>query len=223
MFEKIYLAGQSSEELEAHIMQIKGDKTGLYLIGQGMQQPFWQDGWVWLADYSWNVDSRNTFLQDEFERYHRIQEAKWAICDALERGFGLNECLWSHDAALDIAQNLNTPSDWLAILAHHSDYEVRHGVAYNRNTLPFDLIPLAHDAYDDVRRSVALNPNSPSEALISLVTDMFNIVYHIPHHPNITIEALQILAQHEHLFVRLRAVSQLAKLIARPLVQLELL
>lgn len=69
-----------------------------------------------------------------------------------------------------------TSADYLSLLAHDRDEEVRGGIADNPNAPQELLTLLAEDKSNSVRRAVANNPNTPVKILEKLGKDAHNSV-----------------------------------------------
>ena len=61
---------------------------------------------------------------------------------------------------LEQAQDPNTSSEILSVLATDKDWEIRYGVAINPNTSPETIQVLATDENVDVRYEVSQHPNA---------------------------------------------------------------
>lgn len=102
-----------------------------------------------------------------------------------------------------LAENPNTPSETLAILARDKKWNVRCGVAANPNTSPETLVLLAKDDTSNIRKYVAKNLNTLPETLTRLASDKNSYVrFNVSRNPNIPPEALIILAEDKVSYVR---------------------
>jgi hypothetical protein len=97
----------------------------------------------------------------------------------------------SFDEKCELAQNPNTPTETLKVLATDEDYGFRCYVAKNPNTPAETLNVLATDEYSYVRCWVAQNPNIPVETLKVLATDEDSWVrYAVARNPNYRTQTL---------------------------------
>jgi len=99
----------------------------------------------------------------------------------------------SFDEKCKLAENLNTPTEILKVLATDEDYDVRSLVAGNPNTPVETLKVLATDKHFHVRYWVAGNPNTPVELLKILATDKhFHVRYWVAKNPNYKTQTLEL-------------------------------
>jgi hypothetical protein len=106
-----------------------------------------------------------------------------------------------------LAEDENTPTETLILLAKDVDYWVRCWVAQNPNTPPETLTLLANDEGEDVAVlcDAAKHPNTPPETLTLLAKNVYpSVRFCVAHNPNTPPEALTLLASDDDYWVRCR-------------------
>lgn len=112
----------------------------------------------------------------------------------------------------EIAKDINTPEDVLAILAKNDDSEVRWSVAENLSTPQEVLKFLSTDRNENVRWIVSENPNTPQDILVSLAEDTnADVRWGVANNPNTPREILRRLSEDNEQNVRASAIKNLKK------------
>jgi hypothetical protein len=94
---------------------------------------------------------------------------------------------------LNLAQDPNTSTETLAVLAIDKNPDVRLEVADHPNTSTESLAILATDKHPDVRYWVAQHPNTSTESLAILATDKNSFIRDVvSKHPNYKKQTLEL-------------------------------
>lgn len=129
-----------------------------------------------LASLNWPDAIANAIRAEEYQSLHNLlsgvltsaELSQWAIADysllaalhPLTPSVRLAQLWQKHPQ--EVANNPNTPSEILSILATHSDDDVRTAVAFNPNSSTIALECLLLDSEQKIRETVLANPQAAS-------------------------------------------------------------